>query len=700
MLRRWPPPACPPSPPSASASLPVTPRDPPACNPPPPSSHPPAHPHAHTHAHAHSHSHSQTAAAPVNIPAQALSPPTPAPSPTPTERWAYAALAPQLGGEDHDEPESADKRLASALMTQFRGLPQTERFAFLSSLVGELQLSEALAVSSKISPRLKRDFLTDLPVELALHCVSFIDDPRTLASAMRVCKYWHDLLQDERLWREMHTRQLFRPKLSASHTPQPPPSAAYATTTQSRLERGARPPRNSAAAWGKRSLPKRSAPQARSYREKFRDAYLTENNWLSGGRLLTMHCSMGDSVVTSLVVNEEYIVIGMANSKIHVFDAGTGHYVQSLLGHEQGVWALVLVSPHARSRTAVPLKRQESVRRASFTGTRASAELSSDTVPVYRSTSSNGSERSPSNSRATKRLNSSDVCGAAASWSGIKRTLVVSGGCDREVRVWDILTGEPVWTLQGHSSTIRCLKVLDGRPIAISGSRDYTLRVWDIDRGRMLRVLEGHSQSVRCLEVAGNQVVSGSYDYTCRLWDIDTGECLQVFRGHYHQIYAVAFDGERVVSGSLDSTVRVWDAGSGECLAILQGHTSLVGQLQLSGDRLITGGSDGRVIVFDLNDYSCVHRLCAHDNSVTCLQFDDRFIVSGGNDGRVKLWDIHTGTFIRELTSPCEAVWRVCFRDDKCAILCQRNGRTVLEVLGFRPQDETVRASYSRTPDW
>lgn len=175
---------------------------------------------------------------------------------------------------------------------------------------------------------------------------------------------------------------------------------------------------------------------------------------------------------------------------------------------------------------------------------------------------------------------------------------------------------------------------------------------------------------------------------------------MQVFEGHYHQIYAVAFDGERVVSGSLDSTVRVWDAGSGECLAILQGHTSLVGQLQLSGDRLITGGSDGRVIVFDLNDYSCVHRLCAHDNSVTCLQFDDRFIVSGGNDGRVKLWDIHTGTFIRELTSPCDAVWRVCFRDDKCAILCQRNGRTVLEVLGFRPQDEVVRPSYSRTPDW
>ena len=124
-----------------------------------------------------------------------------------------------------------------------------------------------------------------------------------------------------------------------------------------------------------------------------------------------------------------------------------------------------------------------------------------------------------------------------------------------------------------------------------------------------------------------------------------------------------------------------------ECTALLQGHTSLVGQLQLSADHLVTGGSDGRVIIFDLSNNDCVHRLCAHDNSVTCLQFDDRFIVSGGNDGRVKLWNVRTGAFIRELTRPCDAVWRIAFKDDKCVVLCQRAGKTVLEVLSFRPGD-------------
>ena len=74
-----------------------------------------------------------------------------------------------------------------------------------------------------------------------------------------------------------------------------------------------------------------------------------------------------------------------------------------------------------------------------------------------------------------------------------------------------------IYELRGHTSTIRCIRVLDNRPIAVTGSRDTTLRVWDIQHGKMLRVLEGHTQSVRCLDVSGNKVVSGSYDTTCRV---------------------------------------------------------------------------------------------------------------------------------------------------------------------------------------
>lgn len=145
-------------------------------------------------------------------------------------------------------------------------------------------------------------------------------------------------------------------------------------------------------------------------------------------------------------------------------------------------------------------------------------------------------------------------------------------------------TSECLHVLEGHRSTVRCLKVLDNRPVAVSGSRDATVRVWDLEKGEQLQVLRGHTDHVRCLEIYGNKAVSGSYDNTCRvsssfcvgtwrhklrfcaclqLWDLDTGQCLYVYTGHFAQIYAVAFDGERIATGSLDSTVRIWSARTG-----------------------------------------------------------------------------------------------------------------------------------------
>jgi F-box and WD-40 domain protein CDC4 len=46
--------------------------------------------------------------------------------------------------------------------------------AFLAGLVDDLALDEAVAVSRRIEPRLRRDFLKELPLELALHCMSFV----------------------------------------------------------------------------------------------------------------------------------------------------------------------------------------------------------------------------------------------------------------------------------------------------------------------------------------------------------------------------------------------------------------------------------------------------------------------------------------------------------------------------------------------
>lgn len=117
-----------------------------------------------------------------------VSPPTPAPSP----RLGFSAFWPDIPS------------LEGLLSRQaFAALSTTARRQYLSTLLSECSPSELLFVSTTISPLMRRDFLRELPPELALHILGFIEDPKTLLRASRVSTHWHNLLDDEWLWKRM-----------------------------------------------------------------------------------------------------------------------------------------------------------------------------------------------------------------------------------------------------------------------------------------------------------------------------------------------------------------------------------------------------------------------------------------------------------------------------------------------------------------
>ncbi|KAK6517919.1 hypothetical protein TWF506_005093 [Arthrobotrys conoides] len=541
------------------------------------------------------------------LPSAPASPPTPAPSPTPQihrlPTWSTANA-------------SEDTFLRDA-RPHFLRLDASEKQRFLAEILNLCDSQQLSFVLNYVSPRLKKDPFKTLPNELCLRVLSFIDDPKTLARASQVSKQWHALLNDDLTWKKLCEKHSYR-RLS-NHSP----SQAAAFRSQSIDHPMSDPvsPSQSTKNSGftseitsHYSLPRRR-PKPISYKSHFKQRYMVETAWRSGGKAIARHITPDQGVVTSLHLTPNYIVVALDNAKIHVF-AEDGRFLRTLSGHVMGVWAMV-------------------------------------------------------------------------PWDDV----LVSGGCDRDVRVWNMATGQCNQVLRGHTSTVRCLKMSDSKT-AISGSRDTTLRIWDIEKGVCLNILVGHQASVRCLEISGDYVVSGSYDTTAKIWSISQGALLRTLTGHFSQIYAIAFDGQRIATGSLDTSVRIWDVESGACQAILQGHTSLVGQLQMRGKTLVTGGSDGSVRVWSLDKMQCVHRLGAHDNSVTSLQFDDTRIVSGGSDGRVKIWDLRTGVLVRELSSPAEAVWRVAFEEEKAVILASRGGRTTMEVFSFSPPPEAFAEAY------
>ncbi|KAJ5232913.1 hypothetical protein N7468_005869 [Penicillium chermesinum] len=299
---------------------------------------------------------------------------------------------------------------------------------------------------------------------------------------------------------------------------------------------------------------------------------------------------------------------------------------------------------------------------------------------------------------------------------------LVSASTDRTVRVWDHAKAECTHILHGHTSTVRCLEVLElpessdssplratQQPVIISGSRDSTMRIWRLPQpgdepylpskeaqGKeecpyVLRTLAGHTHTVRAMTAYGDTIVSGSYDRTVRVWKISTGDEVHKFDDHQAKVYSIALDRKRnrCISGSMDHMVKIWCLEKGILLYNLEGHTSLVGLISLKEDQLLTASADSTLRIWDPETGQCRGTLTEAAHVITTFDHDHDKIVSG-SQGALKLWNAKTACFEKYLLTDLSGVWQVGFDAQRCIVAAQRGGDTYIEVLDFSVSSDPV----------
>ncbi|XP_058254960.1 zinc finger protein 106 isoform X3 [Hemibagrus wyckioides] len=152
------------------------------------------------------------------------------------------------------------------------------------------------------------------------------------------------------------------------------------------------------------------------------------------------------------------------------------------------------------------------------------------------------------------------------------------------------------------------------RRVLLVGSYDTTISVRDAKSGLLLRTLEGHTKTVLCMKVVNDLVFSGSSDQSVHAHNIHTGELVRVYKGHSHAVTVVAILGKVMVTACLDKLVRVFELQSHDRLQVYGGHSDMVMCMVIHKSMIYTGCYNGSVQAVRLNllqNYRCWWHGCS-----------------------------------------------------------------------------------------
>ncbi|MBA4067524.1 MAG: hypothetical protein C0501_28210 [Isosphaera sp.] len=229
---------------------------------------------------------------------------------------------------------------------------------------------------------------------------------------------------------------------------------------------------------------------------------------------------------------------------------------------------------------------------------------------------------------------------------------------------------------EGHAKAVLGLAlapVPDG-PVLVTGGEDRTVRVWEVGSGKQLRSLQGHMDAVSAVAARpdGGQAASGSVDGAIRVWDL-TPDAHQELKDATDSLWAVAFspDGKRVAAAGADKVVRVYSPETGKLEAALTGAKSPITSLAFLPDsnRLVAAGADQVLVVWDVAKGKPAAEYPGHESAVLSVAVspDGKLVVSGSADKTARGFDPGSG----------KAVWKWEGRSAVCAVAVRKGNGSV-----------------------
>lgn len=189
--------------------------------------------------------------------------------------------------------------------------------------------------------------------------------------------------------------------------------------------------------------------------------------------------------------------------------------------------------------------------------------------------------------------------------------LVVTGGDDGKIKLWNVSSGFCIATLSEHTAPITAIEFAKKGKVLFSASMDGTVRAWDLVRYRNFRTLTSpRPVQFGCLaiEASGEIVCAGSGgggdSFDIYMWSVQSGKLLDILSGHSGPVSSLAFSptgSGTLASTSWDKTVKIWECFKGKAAidTLNLNSDGLAVTYRHDGAEICVASLDGHLSFFD-----------------------------------------------------------------------------------------------------
>ncbi|KAF9992916.1 cross-pathway control WD-repeat protein cpc2, partial [Entomortierella chlamydospora] len=152
--------------------------------------------------------------------------------------------------------------------------------------------------------------------------------------------------------------------------------------------------------------------------------------------------------------------------------------------------------------------------------------------------------------------------------------VIVSGGWDKVVKVWELTKCKLRSNHIGHTGYINTVTVSPDGSLCASGGRDGITMLWDLNEGKHLYSLEGKGDDIiNALVFSPNRYWLCAATSSCiKIWDLESKSVVDELKPEFTNVgkksnppqavsLAWSADGQTLFAGYQDGLVRVWSVG-------------------------------------------------------------------------------------------------------------------------------------------